>query len=156
MATHSAGILLYRRRSTPPTLEVLIAHMGGPFWSRRDEGAWSVPKGEYGPDEGAEQAARREFLEELGIEVPAGDLRHLGEAKQPSGKRVQVWALEADLDVDAVRPGTFELEWPPRSGRLQQFPEVDRAAWMDVESARSRLVKGQRVFLDRLLDLLEQ
>jgi predicted NUDIX family NTP pyrophosphohydrolase len=134
-------------------VEVLVAHMGGPFWSRRDEAAWSIPKGEYVDGEGAETAARREFVEELGVPVPAGPLRALGEVRQPSGKRLTVWALEGDLDVEAVRPGTFELEWPPRSGQMQQFPEVDRAEWLDLDTARIRLVKGQRVFLDRLLDL---
>jgi predicted NUDIX family NTP pyrophosphohydrolase len=134
-------------------VEVLVAHMGGPFWSRRDEAAWSIPKGEYVDGEGAETAARREFVEELGVPVPAGPLRALGEVRQPSGKQLTVWALEGDLDVEAVRPGTFELEWPPRSGQMQQFPEVDRAEWLDLDTARIRLVKGQRVFLDRLLDL---
>jgi predicted NUDIX family NTP pyrophosphohydrolase len=153
MVTRSAGILLYRYGDSGD-VEVLVAHMGGPFWAHRHEAAWSVPKGEYGEAEEAVAAARREFQEELGLPVPDGPLRPLGEVRQPSGKRLAVWCLEGDLDVDAVRPGTFELEWPPRSGRLEQFPEIDRVAWLDVEAARPLLVKGQRIFLDRLLELL--
>ena len=149
----SAGILLHRR--TPSgQVQVLLGHMGGPFWSRKDDAAWSLPKGEYTDDEPAETAARREFAEELGIAVPDGELLPLGEVRQPSGKRLTVWALAADLDVSAVRPGTFALEWPPGSGRLQDFPEIDRAEWFDVEAARDKLVKGQRPFLDLLLGVL--
>jgi predicted NUDIX family NTP pyrophosphohydrolase len=153
VTTRSAGILLYRY-GADGALEVLIGHMGGPFWAHRDQGAWSLPKGEYGDDEDAERAARREFVEELGLPVPAGALRALGELRQPSGKRLSVWALEGDLDVAALRPGTFTLEWPPQSGQMLQFPEIDRAAWLDVESARPLLAKGQRPFLDLLLELL--
>lgn len=152
MVTRSAGILLYRR-SGPSGLQVLIGHMGGPFWSRRHEAAWSFPKGEYDVEDPAD-AARREFTEELGLPVPPGPLLALGEVTQPSGKRLALWALEGDLDVDAVRPGTFELEWPPRSGRTQRFPEIDRAQWVDLDAARPLLVKGQRAFLDRLVAAL--
>ena len=113
-----------------------------------------MPKGEYDSDEEPEVAARREFQEELGLPVPAGDLVDLGEVRQPSGKRVTVWALEADLDPDAVVPGTFEMEWPKGSGRLQQFPEIDRVGWFGLDQARDKLVKGQRTFLDRLADHL--
>lgn len=137
-------------------LEVLVAHMGGPFWAHRDQAAWSIPKGEYGADEDAEAAARREFTEELGLPVPDGPLLPLGEVRQPSGKRLTAWALHGDLDPSALRPGTFPLEWPPHSGQIMQFPEVDRAAWLDVESARPLLVKGQRAFLDRLVDQLDE
>lgn len=150
----SAGILLFRRSG--PQLEVLIAHMGGPLWARRDEAAWSVPKGEHEPDEQPVDAARREFEEELGLAVPPGELIELGSIRQSGGKVVTVWALEGDLDVDAVVPGTFEMEWPPRSGRLERFPEVDRTAWCTTGEARARLVVAQRVFLDRLVERLDQ
>ena len=144
----SAGIVVFRHGSAG--LEVLLAHMGGPYWERRDEGAWSFPKGLLEDDEDGPAAARREFAEELGLPVPDGPLIDLGEAKQPSGKMVTLWAVEGDLDVAAVVPGTFEMEWPPRSGRTQEFPEIDRAAWFSLDAARGKLVSGQRPFLDRL------
>jgi len=147
----SAGILLYRR--TDETTEVLLGHMGGPFWAKKDDHAWSVPKGEYLDDETPEAAARREFQEELGLPVPDGDLVELGEVKQSGGKVITAWALNADLDPADVVPGTFELEWPPKSGRLQEFPEVDRVAWFTVEDARTKIVKAQAALLDRLLEL---
>lgn len=151
MATkRSAGILVFRR--THGQIEVLIAHMGGPLWARKDTGAWSVPKGEYEPGETAEAAARREFGEELGLPVPAGDLVELGEIKQSSGKIVTVWALEGDLDPALVVPGTFEMEWPRGSGVLREFPEIDRVAWFDLATAREKLVKAQQAFLDRLAE----
>lgn len=149
----SAGLLLFRRTSGGGP-EVLIAHMGGPFWARKDDAAWSVPKGEYTDGEDPLDAARREFTEELGLPVPDGDPLPLGEARQPSGKRLTVWALEADLDPADVTPGTFTLEWPPRSGRTREFPEVDRVEWVTPDVARRRLVRGQVAFLDRLLALL--
>jgi predicted NUDIX family NTP pyrophosphohydrolase len=150
-SVRSSGILLYRRSAAGP-VEVLLGHMGGPFWARKDDGAWSIPKGEHDPDEDAEAAARREFAEELGVPVPATELIPLGELR---GRKVlTVWAAEGDLDVDAVRSNTFELEWPPRSGRLELFPEIDRAAWFDVDTARAKVVAGQRPFLDRLLELV--
>jgi predicted NUDIX family NTP pyrophosphohydrolase len=124
--------------------------MGGPFWARRDDGGWSIPKGECEPDEPPLQAAYREFVEELGLPVPVGELVDLGELRQSSGKIVAVWALAADLDLAGFEPGTFELEWPRGSGRLQAFPEIDRAAWLDVATARRKLVAGQVAFLDRL------
>lgn len=146
----SAGLLLHRR--TPDgEPEVLIGHMGGPFWAGKDAAAWSLPKGEYSGDEEPEAAARREFAEELGLPVPAGPLVPLGEVRQPSGKRLSVWALEADLDPADVVPGTFTLEWPPRSGRLHEFPEIDRVEWTPLDLARRRLVRGQLTFLDRLV-----
>jgi len=167
-AARSAGILLFRRtaqdgaahddpaRDGPASgVEVLIAHPGGPFWSRKDAGAWSIPKGEYDPSvEAPEDAARREFAEELGMPVPAGELLPLGEVRQTSGKVVTAWALEGDLDPDRIDPGTFELTWPPRSGRVIVVPEVDRVAWVDPATARGKLVPAQAALLDRLLDLL--
>ena len=143
----SAGLLLFRRRSA---LEVLLAHPGGPFWSRRDAGAWSIPKGEYDADEAPLAAARREFLEELGLPAPDGPLIPLGEVRQPSGKLVTAWAVEADLDPTVIVPGTFELEWPRGSGRIRTIPEIDRVAWFALDEARVRLAEGQRPFLDRL------
>jgi predicted NUDIX family NTP pyrophosphohydrolase len=144
----SAGLLLYR--DTGADVEVLLAHMGGPFWERRDEGAWSVPKGEYGPGETPEAAARREFEEELGLPPPEGLYVPLGEARQSGGKTVTVWAVEADLDPALVVPGTFMMEWPRGSGRVREFPEIDRVGWFGLGAARTKLVAGQRVFLDRL------
>jgi predicted NUDIX family NTP pyrophosphohydrolase len=123
-------------------------------WARRDDGAWSIPKGELEPGEDPLAAARREFREELGQDPPSGEPIALGELRQPGGKRVVAWAVEGDLDVSAVRSGTFEMEWPPRSGRRQRFPEVDRAAWFDPETARRKLLAGQVPFVDRLLETL--
>lgn len=147
----SAGLLLYRGSGTE--LEVLLAHMGGPFWARKDTGAWSIPKGEYGPDEDPLAAARREFAEELGSPAPE-DVPYvpLGEVRQKNGKVVTAWAVAGDLDVTTVVSNTFELEWPPRSGRIQEFPEVDRAAWFDLVTARTKLVAAQAGFLDRLIE----
>ena len=124
--------------------------MGGPYWARKDDGAWSIPKGEYGDGEDAFTAARREFEEELGSPPPDGEYHELGEVRQTNGKVVVAWAVEGDLDADAIVSNTFELQWPPRSGRTQQFPEVDRAAWFELEAARPKLVKGQAQLLDRL------
>jgi predicted NUDIX family NTP pyrophosphohydrolase len=149
----SAGILLFRRAG--PSVEVLLGHMGGPFWVKRDAGGWSIPKGEYEPDEQPEAAARREFHEELGVPVPAGELIDLGDVRQGSGKVVTVWAIESDFDPKDVVPGTFDLEWPKGSGRIEQFPEIDRVAWVDVEGARAKIVAGQQPFLDRLVDHLD-
>jgi predicted NUDIX family NTP pyrophosphohydrolase len=145
--------MLYRRAGSG--IEVLLGHMGGPFWARRDAGAWSAPKGEHGPDEEPLAAARREFTEELGLPVPSGDLLELGEVKQSGGKVVALWALEGDLDPADVVPGTFELEWPPRSGRRQAFPEVDRVEWFDLATACEKIVAAQREALDRLAELVE-
>jgi predicted NUDIX family NTP pyrophosphohydrolase len=146
----SSGVLLYRRADG--AVQVLLGHMGGPFWARKDDGAWSIPKGEHDPDEDAEAAARREFAEELGVPAPATGLVPLGELR--GRKLLTVWAAEGELDVGAVVSNTFEVEWPPRSGRLREFPEIDRAAWFDVETARAKIVAGQRPFLDRLLEHL--
>jgi predicted NUDIX family NTP pyrophosphohydrolase len=128
----------------------MLAHMGGPFWAGRDRRAWSIPKGEYEPGEEALAAARREFVEELGHEVPAGEELELGELKQAGGKRVRAWALEGDIDVSRIRSNTFEMEWPPRSGRRQRFPEIDRAGWFDLDTARGKLVQGQVPLIDLL------
>jgi predicted NUDIX family NTP pyrophosphohydrolase len=147
----SAGLLLYRR--TGEGLEVLLGHMGGPFFARRDKGAWTVPKGEYADDEPAWDAARREFQEELGLPPPDGDTAvPLGEVRQSGGKLVTVWAVEADLDPATVVPGTFRMEWPPRSGRIQEFPELDRVAWLSLDAAREVIVTAQTAFLDRLAE----
>lgn len=150
MVTRSAGLLLYRERDG--AREVLLVHPGGPFWARRDVGAWSVPKGEYEPDEDALAAARREFAEELGMAPPDGPVHDLGEVRQKSGKLVRVWALEGDLDVGNVISNTFELEWPPRSGKTIEVPEVDRAEWFTVPAAREKLNPGQVPLLERLPD----
>jgi predicted NUDIX family NTP pyrophosphohydrolase len=149
-ATRSAGVLLYRL-ADGGAVEVLIGHMGGPFWARKDAGGWSIPKGEAGPDEEPLDVARREFAEELGVPVPASEFLDLGELRVTSGKLLTVWAAEGDLDAESTRSNTFTIEWPPRSGRLQEFPEIDRAAWFAVDQAREKLVKGQVPFLDRLL-----
>ncbi len=132
---------------------MLLAHMGGPFWRGKDERAWSIPKGEPLDGEDDLAAARREFTEELGLPVPAGRLVDLGEVRQASGKAVRAWALEADLDPGAVVPGTFTLELPRGSGRMVEFPEVDRVAWLSVPEARPRIVAAQAAFLDRLAAL---
>lgn len=152
MAATSAGILVYRR--TPGGgIGVLLGHMGGPFWARKDAGAWSIPKGEYGTEEGAESAARREFEEELGLPLPDGELIDLGEVRQ-SRKVVRAWAIEGDLDPATAASNTFEIEWPPGSGRRATFPEIDRYEWFDPATARTKLVKGQVALIDRLLDRL--
>jgi predicted NUDIX family NTP pyrophosphohydrolase len=145
----SAGLLLYRVRAG--VVEVLIAHPGGPFWARKDEGAWSIPKGEYNDGEDAWVAAQREFSEELGLPAPSGPRIDFGALKQPSGKVVTAFAVGADLDIAEARSNTFELEWPKGSGRMREFPEVDRVGWFPVAQARAKLLKGQRVFLDRLM-----
>lgn len=152
MPRTSAGLLLYRRRAAG--VQVLVGHMGGPFWARKDARAWSIPKGEHGPDEEPRDVALREFAEELGSPAPVADLVPLGEVRQSGGKRLTAWAAEGDLDAAAAVSNTFSLEWPPRSGRVQEFPEIDRAAWLTVEEARAKLVAGQVPLLDRLLDVI--
>lgn len=153
MSARSAGIVLHRRRDG--RLEVLLVHPGGPLWARRDEGAWSIPKGEHGADESPLAAARREFTEELGTPPPEGEPLELGEVRLKSGKRVAAWALAGDLDPDAIRSNTFTLQWPPRSGRTQKFPEVDRAEWFDLEQARLKLNPAQVALLDRLAEAVD-
>lgn len=146
----SAGLLVFRR--TGHGLEVLLGHMGGPFFARREAGAWTVPKGEYDPGEPAWDAARREFREELGLPPPDGEAVPLGEVRQSGGKTVTVWAVEADLDPATAVPGTFEMEWPPRSGRIREFPELDRVEWLALDRAREVVVTAQTEFLDRLAE----
>lgn len=153
MAKRSAGIVLHRRGAAEP--EVLLVHPGGPYWARRDDGAWSIPKGEPEAGEDGLAAARREFAEELGHAPPDGEAVPLGEVRQRSGKVVEAWALAGDLDPATVRSATFEIEWPPRSGRRQTFPEVDRAAWFPLSRAREKLLPAQVPLLDRLAALLE-
>jgi predicted NUDIX family NTP pyrophosphohydrolase len=152
MAKRSAGILLYRVGPDGP--EVLLVHPGGPFWAKRDLGAWSIPKGEYEDDEDPRACALREFGEELGTPPPEGPLTELGEIRQRGGKSVVAWALRGDLDVAAIRSNTFAVEWPPRSGRMREFPEVDRADWFPLDRARERLNPAQAPFIDRLAELL--
>jgi predicted NUDIX family NTP pyrophosphohydrolase len=144
----SAGLLLYRVRDGEA--EVLLGHMGGPFWARKDERAWSIPKGEYDDDEDPLAAARREFAEETGSAPPEAEALPLGEVRQSAGKRVVAWALHGDLDPATVRSNTFAIEWPPRSGRQQEFPEIDRAEWFGLAAARRKVVKGQVPLLDAL------
>lgn len=151
-AKRSAGILLFRQ--APGGAEVLLGHMGGPFWARKDAGAWTVVKGEYEPPEEPADAARREFTEELGLPAPDGEYVALGEVRQSGGKTVTVWAVAGDLDPAAVVPGTFEMEWPPRSGKRQTFPELDRVSWFAPAEAAEKIVGGQRPFLERLTEHL--
>jgi predicted NUDIX family NTP pyrophosphohydrolase len=152
VGARSAGLLLHRAGRAGR--ELLIAHMGGPFWARRDAGAWSIPKGEHDDDEDPLAAALREFAEELGLPPPDGPTLALGEFRQSAGKRVTVFAREGDLDVAAIRPGEFTMEWPPRSGRTARFPEVDRAEWVSPARAREALVAGQVPAVDALLERL--
>ncbi|WP_313675418.1 NUDIX domain-containing protein [Mycolicibacterium sp.] len=148
MPVLSAGLLLHRRVGT--AVEVLIGHPGGPFWIRKDDGAWSIPKGECTSGDDPWEAACREFAEEIGCPTPDGPRLDLGTVRQPSGKMLTVFAVAADLDVSDFVSNTFTLEWPKGSGRLQEFPELDRIAWLPVTAAHTKLLKGQRVFLDRL------
>ena len=153
MAKVSAGLLL--RRGAGKALEVLLVHPGGPYWARRDDGVWSVPKGEVEPGDDPLGTAAREFAEELGSEPPdLAGAEPLGDVRQSGGKLVTVWTLEGDLDVSEVRSNTFSMEWPPRSGRTAEFPEVDRADWFTLEAARTKLLSGQVALLDRLAELV--
>jgi predicted NUDIX family NTP pyrophosphohydrolase len=151
MAKTSAGLLMYRIR--PGGVEVFLVHPGGPFWAKKDAGAWSIPKGEYVDGKGPLAAARREFEEETGI-VPDGPFIELGAVRQAGGKVVTAWAFEGDCDPAAIRSNTFTLEWPPGSGRAREFPEVDRAGWFDLEAAEEKILKGQLPFLRRLAECL--
>lgn len=144
----SAGIVLWRRRDGD--VEVLLGHMGGPFWAKKDDRAWSIPKGLPNDGESLVDAARREFAEELGHPVPDGELVELGEVRQSGGKRVVAWAIEGDLDPDTIVSDTFEIEWPPRSGRRRTFPEIDRAAWFDLDTAVVKCVAAQAELFERL------
>jgi predicted NUDIX family NTP pyrophosphohydrolase len=147
MAARSAGLLMFRRRASG--LEVLLAHPGGPFWAAKDLGAWTLPKGEYGEGEEPLAAARREFAEETGFSAEP-PLLPLGQVRMKSGKQLQAWAFEGDCDPAQLRSNTFEIEWPPRSGRRQAFPEIDRCGWFDLAAARIRLHPAQHPFLDAL------
>jgi predicted NUDIX family NTP pyrophosphohydrolase len=149
-AKRSAGILLHRHRDG--ALEVLLVHPGGPFWAKKDAGAWSIPKGEYEDGEDARACALREFAEELGSAPPDGELVDLGEIRQRGGKVVAAWALAGDADADAIHSNTFSMEWPPRSGTMREFPEVDRAAWFSLDEARERILPAQAPLLDRLAE----
>jgi predicted NUDIX family NTP pyrophosphohydrolase len=147
----SAALLVYRRSGAG--LEVLIVHPGGPYWAKKDDGAWSLPKGEYVDGEDPLTVARREFAEELGQDAPAGAVTDLGEVRQAGGKRVRCFAVESDVDVSAIDSNEFELEWPPRSGQRQLFPEVDRAEWVSTDVARVKLLGGQVPLVDALVTL---
>jgi predicted NUDIX family NTP pyrophosphohydrolase len=152
MAKRSAGILLYRRRGEG--VELLLVHPGGPLWARKDAGAWSIPKGEYGDGEDPLAVALREFEEETGHRLPEGGLVALGEVRQRGGKVVSAWAAAGDIDPDTITSNTFTLEWPPRSGTRREFPEVDRAGWFDPATAREKLLAAQVELIDRLLAVL--
>jgi predicted NUDIX family NTP pyrophosphohydrolase len=152
MAARSAGLLLHRFREG--SIELLVVHPGGPFWLKRDEGAWSIPKGEIGDGEEPLAVALREFEEELGTRPPVAAYIPLGSVRQAGGKLVHAWTAPGELDVATIKSNTFDLEWPPRSGKIVSFPEVDRAAWFDLVSARRQLLAGQRPFVDRLIAAL--
>ena len=152
MAKQAAGILLFRRGKAG--VEVLLAHPGGPLWARKDYGAWTLPKGQFTAGELPLDAARREFEEEMGS-APSGEFQSLGTLKQPSGKVIHAWAAEADFDCSSVKSNLFSMEWPPKSGQMEEFPEIDRAGWFPIDQARMRILKGQAPFLDRLLALLK-
>ena len=152
MAKRSAGILLFRGRGAQ--LRLLLVHPGGPFWAKKDLGAWSIPKGEYQEGQDPLAVARREFEEELGEPAPAGDAIELGELVQPSRKIITAFAIEGDFDPSGLKSNLFEMEWPPKSGLLQSFPEVDRAQWFTLDEACEKILPGQRPFIDRLLERL--
>ena len=147
MPRRSAGVLLFRGKA--PQIEVLLVHPGGPFWKDKDDGAWSIPKGEYAETEDPRTAAKREFVEETGF-AASGNLIPLGEIRQPGGKVVSAWALEGNFDAANMRSNTFSMPWPPGSAKLQEFPEVDRFEWFPLEAARRKILKGQAAFLERL------
>lgn len=151
MSKQSAGILLYRKRAG--TLEVLLVHPGGPFWAKKDNGAWSIPKGEFNAGEDPESVARREFLEETGVPLEGGGVA-LKPVRQSGGKMVYAWAMQGNVDAAAIKSNTFTLEWPPRSGKTQEFPEVDRAAWFPLPLARKKILKSQLPLLEQLEKIL--
>ncbi len=151
--TSSAGLVVFRLRGG--SLELLLGHMGGPYWARKDDGAWSIPKGELSDGEDALAGALREYTEELGHAPPDGPVIELGEIRQRAGKRLLAFAVEGDFDPAQLKPGTFELEWPPRSGRRQAFPEIDRVAWLDLATAKRKAVQGQAVLLERVAERVE-
>ncbi len=153
MAKLSAGLLIYRKKSNK--IEVFLVHPGGPFWSKKDEGVWSIPKGEYEAGEDPLQAAVREFKEETGFDAPAGEKIELTRLKQPSGKIVNAWATEGNVESDKIISNTFKMEWPPKSGREQEFPEVDKAGWFEIETAKLKILKGQIGFLKELKKIIQ-
>jgi predicted NUDIX family NTP pyrophosphohydrolase len=153
MPKQSAGILLYR--NTSDRVEVFLVHPGGPFWARKDEGAWSIPKGEFAEDENPLAAARREFQEETGFSID-GTFKELKPVRQPGGKTVFAWAVEGDIDSSAIRSNHFSMEWPRSSGKTQSFPEVDRGGWFDLDVAKTKILKGQVGFLEQLERALEK
>ena len=151
MPKKSSGLLMYRRRRG--VLEVFLVHPGGPFWQKKDAGSWSIPKGEYLPGEDPLEAAKREFQEETSVQA-SGKFVPLTPRKQPSGKLISAWAFEGDCDASAIKGNTFLMEWPPRSGRQQEFPEVDRAGWFSVPVAKEKIIKGQSGFLEELIQVV--
>ena len=153
MGKTSAGIVLYRTNNE--TLEIFLIHPGGPFWAKKDDGVWSIPKGEYESGENALDAARREFEEETGFACIEGETQTLGAVKLSSGKVVSAWALEGDCDASAIQSNLFAMEWPPRSGKMQEFPEVDRAAWFTLPAAEQKIHPAQRAFLERLVEVVQ-
>lgn len=152
MAKLSAGVLLYKREGD--AVKVMLVHPGGPFWAKKDDGAWSIPKGEIGAGEDMLDAARREFAEETGSELPQGELIDLNEVKISTGKVIHAWAMEYDFDTSTLQSNSFEMVWPPRSGQMQTFPEVDKAAWFDIGDAPLKMHTGQAVFIERLTEKL--
>jgi len=154
MAKQSAGLLLYKRAAKD--ILVLLVHPGGPFWAKKDKGSWSIPKGEFIEGEDPQDAAKREFREELGLTSPEGQTIDLGSVKQSSGKMVYIWAQESDLDISKMKSNMFEMQWPPKSGQMQQFPEADKAAWLTLAQASEKIVKGQLPFLERLAEQFGQ
>lgn len=158
---HSAGLLVFRRtvpvgRDASGSLEVLLVHPGGPYWARKDLGSWSIPKGEARPEDSAELTAEREFTEELGQPPPSGSRQDLGEVTQSGGKHVRAWAVEGEVDLAHHTSNTFEMEWPPRSGTVRSFPEIDQAQWFSLNEAHRRILSGQRPLLDRLESLINE
>jgi predicted NUDIX family NTP pyrophosphohydrolase len=150
---YSAGLVVFRRKAGK--LEILVAHMGAPWWAKKDIGAWTIPKGLVEDGEDPFEAAQREFQEELGLPVPEGEFMELGSIKQPNSKTVTAWAIEADIDVSNVKSITFEAEWPPRSGKKQEFPEIDRAAWLEAGEAAQKVVRGQDGLFQKLAEILK-
>lgn len=152
MKAHSAGLIVFRQTGEQP--EVLLAHMGGPFHAKKDNGHWSIPKGLVEDNENPLETAKREFSEELGLKAPDGNYIELGDIDQHNNKVVTAWAIEADIDVSSIKSNTFEMEWPPRSGQKQEFPEIDRASWFGLAEAAQKTVRGQAELFERLADFL--
>ena len=150
MKKHSAGIIVFRQTGTEP--EVLLGHMGAPWWAKKETGAWSIPKGEIEEGENPLETAKREFGEELGLDLPEGDFIQLGSIEQPNNKTVSAWAIEADIDASNIKSNTFNAEWPPKSGQVQEFPEIDQAGWFSLPEAAEKAVKGQGQLFERLAE----